>query len=291
MQQLRGQEGLPDLRTAGLPATKAGSVHSCVLPLPQKAFLSGPEQAADWVKRRIDEGSDYIKIIADVPGPDQDVMNAISAEAHKQGSMVVAHAASYKPFTMALEAKVDVVTHVACDKAVDKDITDRMVASGTIAVPTLCMMKETTKKPSLSAAASLLLNPSALIAIVRSKSNAQGSADYSNARESVAAMHMAGVPILAGTDCHEEPNSMFDVKHGESMHRELELLVEAGLSPVEVLCAATSLPAKYFDLKDRGAIEEGKRADLVLLREDPTKDIRATRSISRVWCNGREVEL
>jgi len=135
MQLLRGQEGLPDLRTAGLPATKAGSVHSCVLPLPQEAFLSSPEQAVSWVKRRIDEGSDYIKIIADVPGPDQSVMNAISAEARQRGKMVVAHAASYNPFSMALEAKVDVVTHVACDKAVDTDLAERMVASRMIAVP------------------------------------------------------------------------------------------------------------------------------------------------------------
>jgi len=152
-------------------------------------------------------------------------------------------------------------------------------------------MQETTKKPSLSTAASLLLKPTTLLAIVRGKSHAQGPAAYTNARDSVVAMHEAGIPILAGTDCHEEPSSMFDVKHGESIHRELDLLVEAGLSPVEALCAATSLPAKHFSLNDRGVIADGKRADLVLLKDDPTKDIRATRSISRIWCNGRAVEV
>jgi imidazolonepropionase-like amidohydrolase len=103
-------------------------------------------------------------------------------------------------------------------------------------------------------------------------------------------MYRAGVPILAGTDCHEEPDSFFEVKHGESLHQELELLVEAGVSVVDALRAATILPAEHFRLNDRGAIAEGKRADLVLLREDPTKDIRATRSIDRVWCGGIEYQ-
>lgn len=96
---------------------------------------------------------------------------------------------------------------------------------------------------------------------------------------------------VTGTACHEEPGSPFSVKHGDSLHHELELLVEAGLSTVEALQAATTLPAKYFNLHDRGIIEVGKRADLILLTEDPVKDIRATRSISRVWCAGIEVEM
>lgn len=78
-------------------------------------------------------------------------------------------------------------------------------------------------------------------------------------------MYRAGVPILAGTDCHDEPNSFFDVRHGESSYREFKLLGEAGLSPLEVLRAAAILPAQVFKLSDRGVIEEGNRADPVLL--------------------------
>ena len=112
---------------------------------------------------------------------------------------------------------------------------------------------------------------------------------YENAKTSVAKMYQSGIPILAGSDCHEEESSR-NVKHGASMHQELELLVDAGMPTVDVLRAATILPAKHFNLHDRGSIEAGKRADLVLLRDDPIKDIRATRSIVRVWCNGEEIQ-
>jgi imidazolonepropionase-like amidohydrolase len=66
------------------------------------------------------------------------------------------------------------------------------------------------------------------------------------------------------------------------LHRECELLVEAGLPPLEVLHAATILPAQVLKFSDRDVIEEGNRAVLnravlVVLREDPTEDIRATR--------------
>lgn len=71
-------------------------------------------------------------------------------------------------------------------------------------------------------------------------------------------------------------------KHGESMHRELELFIEAGVSVLDALRAATVLPVEHFRLSDWGVIAEGKWADLGSLSEDPTKDIRATRSVARV---------
>lgn len=75
---------------------------------------------------------------------------------------------------------------------------------------------------------------------------------------------------------------------GSSLHHGLELLVDAGLSTLDALRAATSLPAQHFALGDRGAVEPGKRADLVLISGDPLADIRATRSVERVWCAGIE---
>jgi imidazolonepropionase-like amidohydrolase len=98
----------------------------------------------------------------------------------------------------------------------------------------------------------------------------------------------AGVPIVAGTDANASTQIPANVPHGESLHRELELLVEAGLSPLEALRAATVLPATYFGLADRGRIEPGLRADLVLLDEDPLAKISATRSIRRIWIGGVE---
>jgi imidazolonepropionase-like amidohydrolase len=101
-------------------------------------------------------------------------------------------------------------------------------------------------------------------------------------------VHKAGVPVLAGTDANSEKLSPFNVQHGESLHHELELLVEAGLSNLDALRAATSLPAQYFDLKDRGVIEPGRRADLILIAGNPLEDIKATRLLKRIWCAGIE---
>ncbi|GAA5610142.1 hypothetical protein Spla01_01278 [Streptomyces platensis] len=66
------------------------------------------------------------------------------------------------------------------------------------------------------------------------------------------------------------------------------LLVDAGLTTVDALRAATSLAARHFGLTDRGAVEPGLRADLVLVDGDPIADIRATRRIRRIWCGGTE---
>jgi imidazolonepropionase-like amidohydrolase len=99
----------------------------------------------------------------------------------------------------------------------------------------------------------------------------------------VGAMNKAGVPLLAGTD-ELTPH----VVPGFSLHEELRLLVEAGLSPLAALQAATLNPAKYFGLTDSlGTVEEGKLADLLLLDANPLQDIANTKKITAVVANGR----
>jgi len=66
--------------------------------------------------------------------------------------------------------------------------------------------------------------------------------------------------IPAGTDANDSPGTPSPVPHGDSLHRELELLADAGLSPLDALRAATSRPARYFGLPDRGSVEPGLRA-------------------------------
>ncbi len=87
--------------------------------------------------------------------------------------------------------------------------------------------------------------------------------------------------MLAGTDANP-----FAPQHGAAMHRELALLVEAGLTNEEALAAATSGPARHFGLTDRGRIAPGLRADLLLVRGDPTREIGATARIVDVWRRG-----
>jgi imidazolonepropionase-like amidohydrolase len=98
--------------------------------------------------------------------------------------------------------------------------------------------------------------------------------------------HHAGGTVLAGTDC---PNVA--IVSGFSLHRELELLVRAGLSPMDALLAATSRAAARLDREDEfGTIAPGLSADLVLLAGDPLADIRNVRRIERVVARGRVYE-
>lgn len=116
---------------------------------------------------------------------------------------------------------------------------------------------------------------------------AQNSSDqkrlYEKTKEVIRLMHAAGVPILAGTDT-SNPYCMA----GFSLHDELQLLVESGLSPKAALQAATIVPARYLRLeKEQGAIAKGMRADLVLLEANPLDDIKNTQGIHAVVLNGK----
>jgi hypothetical protein len=95
--------------------------------------------------------------------------------------------------------------------------------------------------------------------------------------------HKAGVPVMAGSDPGE-----FGIIWGFSLHTELQYLVEAGLSEVEALRAATLNPARYGGMeKFLGIVEEGKLADLILLNANPLEDIANTQAIDAVVANGR----
>jgi imidazolonepropionase-like amidohydrolase len=96
---------------------------------------------------------------------------------------------------------------------------------------------------------------------------------------------VARAPLLAGTDA---PNG--GTAFGASLHRELELLVAAGLSPIEALRAATSAPAAAFGLRDRGRLAHGLRADVVVVEGDPTTEIRETRSIRAIYKRGVRID-
>ena len=101
----------------------------------------------------------------------------------------------------------------------------------------------------------------------------------------IPALSAAHVPILAGTDVGNP-----GIAPGASLHGELEYLVEAGLTPQQALAGATSAPATVFHLADRGRIAPGARADLVLVKGDPAKDIKATRDILAIWKSGAAVD-
>jgi len=102
----------------------------------------------------------------------------------------------------------------------------------------------------------------------------------------VGQMHEAGVKFMAGTDC-----PIAFLTPGRSLHHELALLVESGLSPLDAIVSATIHPAEYFGIDDEhGYIKKGYIADLVLLDQDPLADITHTRSIRSVIKSGRVID-
>ena len=98
-------------------------------------------------------------------------------------------------------------------------------------------------------------------------------------------MQSSGVGLLAGSDSGASNNFTFP---GWTLHRELELLVEIGLSPMEALQTATRNPARFLgELLRNGTVEPGKTANLVLLTANPLEDVRNTRKIDAVVLKGK----
>jgi imidazolonepropionase-like amidohydrolase len=117
--------------------------------------------------------------------------------------------------------------------------------------------------------------------------SAGGDADlrqkiFAKALGAVGALHRAGVTIVAGTD---------QAVPGHSLHREIELYVQAGFTPMEAIQAATIIPARVMGLdKETGTVEVGKRADLVVLDANPLDDIHNIRRVHYVVANGKLYE-
>ena len=105
---------------------------------------------------------------------------------------------------------------------------------------------------------------------------------FENDRKLTGEMHRAGVHLLAGSDSLDHYNFV-----GTSIHQELQMLVSAGLTPVEALRTATLNPAEFLALAKSGQVSTGFRADLVLLDGDPTRDIANTSKIAAVVLRGR----
>jgi imidazolonepropionase-like amidohydrolase len=260
---LRSSPGMTAYYTTGAAAVCPGTVHARLFgfrPGGKDLLVKDKDEAVKHVENRVADGEDYIKIIADVPGFDQDTLNILVATAKEHGKLTVAHAARQASYDRALEAKVDILTHAPLDKPLEASQAKAMKDQGAVTVPTLVMMENMVKR---------LRRP---------------GVDFAHSMASVTEMHKAGVPIIAGTDANSVP--FLGLSHGDSMHRELSMLVQAGLTPIEALRAATSLPAHHFKLPDRGRIATGLRADLVLVEGNPAESIEDTKKIKRVWRGG-----
>jgi imidazolonepropionase-like amidohydrolase len=286
-----------DLRSAGTLATAPGG-HGTEYGL-RIPTITRPEEAQAFVDARIAEGSDYIKIIYDdgssyglkLPTLSKATLAALIAAAHQRGRMAVVHTVTLPDARTAIEAGADAVVHLFADQPPDAGFARLVAAHHAFVIPTLSVLRSGC---GTAAGASLVrdprlapyLPPAEIANLVSVFPFRMGSeAGCAATGQTVRQLKAAGVPLLAGTDA---PNP--GTAHGVSLHGELELLVEAGLTPLEALAAATSVPADRFRLPDRGRIAPGLRADLLLVNGDPTTDIKATRDIVAVWKAGAPVD-
>lgn len=269
---IRNQAGLTDVRSSGSPASGPGSNQTTKGGFALSTVVTGPDDALRFVADRVAEESDYVKIIIEDPARVGDValggdtIAAIVQAAHAVGLQTIAHASSTAAFQLGIDGGVDILTHVPLNGPVTSQMTAAMTNGSIRAIPTLTMMKGTATAVGLP--------------------DSGDGPGYQNASASVAAMKTAGLMIAAGTDANKAPFVPFSPVLGESMHDELQLLVDAGLTPTEALRSATSTAAALFGLDDRGHVREGSRADLLLVTGDPTADITATRNIDQVWTAG-----
>lgn len=255
--------------------------------------ISSPEGAQDFVDARIAEGSDYIKIIYDDGtnwGPkintiSSETMKAVVDAAHRRGKLAVAHAMTLREAMEALKAGVNGLAHIFADEMPDKKFTEAVLEQRAFVIPTLVVFESLCGVPSGTSLVkdfrlAPFLSQTEESNLIRAFPQISKN-DFNVALKVIRLLMEAGVPLLAGTD---SPNP--GTAHGASIHRELELLVKAGFRPTEALAAATSVPAKIFGLKNRGHIAPGFRADLLLIKGDPTSDITSTRDIVAVWKAG-----
>jgi imidazolonepropionase-like amidohydrolase len=282
------------LWSAGILATAPGG-HGTEYGFPIPT-LRTPEEADAFVAARVSEGSDFLKIVIDdgawfrgKPNPTLDpaTVLALVGAAHARGLLAVAHIGTQKDAQAAIDAGVDGLAHLFVDQPPDDGFAASVAAHHAFVIPTLGVLAVVTGAPDASTwadhdeAFAGLLDPSELERLHARFPLTPAKAKLAHAEQTVAKLVALHVPVLAGTDARNP-----GVVHGASLHRELELLVHAGLTPTEALAAATSAPARSFRLEDRGRIAPGLRADLLLVEGDPTADVRATRRIVGVWRAG-----
>ncbi|QBJ95589.1 amidohydrolase family protein [Rhodococcus sp. ABRD24] len=290
---------LADVRSASIGATVLGGHPSMMIGTyfaEQYPVVTSLQDASAFVGARVAEGADYIKLLIDdgtslghdSPTLSEDVARAIVNAAHDHGKMAVAHVTSLTGAEQALRAGVDGLVHIFFDRPPTDEIIAQALDAGVFITPTL----STVGSLASDIDGTHLANDDRARPLIPASwrenlcqcwhLGSPGSIDH--AIEATRRMHEAGVDILAGTDAASI--GVVGTAHGVSMHGELELLVRAGLSPVQALRAATSLPARRFGLHDRGRIAPGLQADLLLIDGDPTQEITATLSIAGIWRRG-----
>lgn len=266
--------------------------------------LETREDGSDAVRRIAARGVDFVKLYTLLPG---DAALGAMAEARRRGLPVVGHLPASMDLDTAVRHGMSGIEHMAVEVGGLCDVTDtadpcaevfqRLKRAGVSLTPTLVVRKRRSELdlPGLMQRARVERMPEIVAADwLARREDALGTldADAWRARREQFRREMAlttraireGALVLAGTDAGD----LF-VPPGASLHDELELLVEAGMTEMQALRAATADATRVLGLRDRGAIRKGARADLVILGSDPLDDIGNTRDIRAVILGGEVV--
>ncbi len=201
-----------------------------------------------------------------------ETLGALVDEAHKQGQRVLSHTVTVDRGKLAAQAGVDVIAHSLQDRPVDDETVALMRKAGTFYAPTLAIYEPTP-------------GGDRIVPDLTEPVSRQRYRKWDYARQNLRVLYQAGVPIAVGTDA-----GIGGAKHGTSTLREMELMVDAGLPPAAALIAGTANSAKALGvIADRGTIEAGKRADLVVVTGAPWQNIGDVRNIHQVVIDGELV--
>ncbi|KIW99287.1 uncharacterized protein Z519_00950 [Cladophialophora bantiana CBS 173.52] len=260
------------------------------------------DDAEPFIERAIRNGSDYIKLMHEagraigiekglIVQPREAVQAAIVRAAHERGLKVVAHALSLKDTLEVLRAGVDGLAHTFFDEPITPEVIDLYKRNNAWVNPTLvaagsltCESKEILKSFSEDERVKSRVSTEDVQLIHGCLHMKSPGAKWEYAIDSVRQLKAAGVDIICGSDAAAgAPGLVF----GANLHIEMYLLVnKAGLSPIEVLRATTSVTADRFGWSDRGRIAAGLKADLLLVEGNPLVDITELLNIRGIWRDG-----
>jgi imidazolonepropionase-like amidohydrolase len=267
--------------------------------------VATPEEAVAEVNRQIDKKVELVKLWLDselgtMPKMSPAITKAIIDTAHKRNTRVVAHIFYLEDAKRLVDQGIDALVHSVRDKPVDQALIDAMKKKGVWqAAATLsreASMFAYASTPDFAsdpfftrgvstATVELIKSPERQKAQAARPHHNQYPAFYETAKANLKKLADAGVRYGFGTDAG--PPGRFP---GYSEHWELSAMVEAGLTPLQALTAATGTAAEFLRVTDVGRLETGKWADLLVLDASPLDDIRNSRKIRTVYVGGNEVQ-
>ena len=251
------------------------------------------------MNRQVNNGADYFKLMIEegtvmnapgLPVIETHVLKAAVEEAHKLGKIAIAHVLTAEAAKTAVEIGVDGLAHLFIDRPDwTKDLIESIASKGIFVTPCLVLNSSIIGNSACHVArderVENKLNEDWKMTMC-SCFNTFPEGNMEDNFNNVKDLRDAGVDILVGTDVSVPMPHLGGLAHGVSVHHEMQLLVEAGLSPIEALRSATSVTSKRFNLSDRGLIAEGMRADLLLVQGSPIVNISDSLSIVGIWKEG-----